>query len=235
MKAKFSLPVILLATTITLSGCSNSETDSTALGATVTSSTSPIESNSTLVAPTASPITAAQEDENLNSTEPSNSDDADVTDSTASLSGSTTDVGVDSEQLVELLTYLVQEEKLARDLYVELAESSGVRQFSNIKKSEDKHISSVQQLLVNYGIADPTSGLGSGEFENNELQALYDQLLASGSLSRDQAIAAGVVVEETDIADIKKMLEQDLPADVESVLSNLLKASYNHLAAFEKA
>jgi hypothetical protein len=59
-------------------------------------------------------------------------------------------------------------------------------------------------------------------------------LLASGSASTVGAIAAGVAVEETDIADIEIMLKEDLPSDVEVVLNQLLTASYRHLSAFQR-
>jgi hypothetical protein len=144
----------------------------------------------------------------------------------------TTDSTVDSSTLAEILTFIVQEEKLAHDLYVQLASTSGAQQFANIVNSESTHISLVQGLLVSYNIVDPTVGLAEGEFLDQDLQALYDSLLASGSVDRAGAIAAGIAVEEKDIADLEAMLATDLPSDVASVLERLLSGSQNHLAAF---
>jgi hypothetical protein len=144
----------------------------------------------------------------------------------------TTDSTVDSSTLAEMLTFIVQEEKLAHDLYVQLASTSGAQQFANIVNSESTHISLVQGLLVSYNIVDPTVGLAEGEFLDQDLQALYDSLLASGSVDRAGAIAAGIAVEEKDIADLEAMLASDLPSDVASVLERLLSGSQNHLAAF---
>ena len=144
----------------------------------------------------------------------------------------TTDSTVDTSTLAEMLTFIVQEEKLAHDLYVQLASTSGAQQFANIVNSESTHISLVQGLLVSYNIVDPTVGLAVGEFVNQDLQALYDSLLASGSVDRAGAIAAGIAVEEKDIADLEAMLATDLPSDVASVLERLLSGSQNHLAAF---
>lgn len=146
----------------------------------------------------------------------------------------TTDSTVDSSTLAEMLTFIVQEEKLAHDLYVQLASTSGAQQFANIVNSESTHISLVQGLLVSYNIVDPTVGLAEGEFVNQDLQALYDSLLASGSVDRAGAIAAGIAVEEKDIADLEAMLATDLPSDVASVLERLLSGSQNHLAAFQR-
>ena len=146
----------------------------------------------------------------------------------------TTDSTVDTSTLAEMLTFIVQEEKLAHDLYVQLASTSGAQQFANIVNSESTHISLVQGLLVSYNIVDPTVGLAEGEFLDQDLQALYDSLLASGSVDRAGAIAAGIAVEEKDIADIEVMLATDLPSDVASVLERLLSGSQNHLAAFQR-
>ena len=144
----------------------------------------------------------------------------------------TTDLTVDTSTLAEMLTFIVQEEKLAHDLYVQLASTSGAVQFQNVLNSESTHISLVQGLLTTYNIVDPTVGLAEGEFVNQDLQALYDSLLASGSVDRAGAIAAGIAVEEKDIADIEVMLASELPSDVVSVLERLLSGSQNHLAAF---
>ena len=113
-------------------------------------------------------------------------------------SDTTTDV--ESGSVEEMLTFLVEEEKLAHDLYVQLAQSSGAMQFTNILNSEETHISLVQGLLASYDIVDPTIGLAEGEFLNPDLQALYDSLLASGSVDRAGAIAAGIAVEEKDLS-----------------------------------
>ena len=144
----------------------------------------------------------------------------------------TTDSTVDTSTLAEMLTFIVQEEKLAHDLYVQLASTSGAEHFQNVLNSESTHISLVQGLLTTYNIVDPTVGLAEGEFVNQDLQALYDSLLASGSIDRAGAIAAGIAVEEKDIADIEVMLASELPSDVVSVLERLLSGSQNHLAAF---
>lgn len=187
----------------------------------------------------ASPSTSISGAPSTEVVQPSESSSPDSqTSATADASNSTGETGVAQvatiTELKDLLVYLVQEEKLAHDLYVELADSSGIRKFSNILQSETQHVSAIQTLLSTYGITDPTVGLDPGEFVNQELQDLYDSLLASGTASSAGAIAAGVAVEETDIADIERMLDNDLPVDVEAVLNQLLSASYKHLSAFNR-
>lgn len=136
------------------------------------------------------------------------------------------------QETVDMLTFMVQEEKMARDLYLEFADEYGVRQFINIAKSEQKHMDAVRVLLDRYGIEDPTVGDAIGEFDNAEIQALYDKLYDRGMTSLAKAAKVGITVEKVDIADIKDMLAEMPAADITTVLKNLKAGSYNHLDAF---
>ena len=132
------------------------------------------------------------------------------------------------------LQYMVAEEKLAHDVYVTLGEEYGLRVFTNIARSETQHQSAVARLLDKYGIKNPTLGDKVGVFDDPKLQKLYDDLVAKGMLSLQDALEVGVLVEETDIADLKEVIAGNEPAAVDRVLTNLLNASYKHLAAFER-
>lgn len=139
-----------------------------------------------------------------------------------------------SPELKSQLIYLVQEEKLARDVYTTLYAVTGVRQFNNISSSEQTHMTLVQNLLKTYGIADPTIGLAPGSFKDSSLTALYKKLVSSGKASTSAALAAGVAIEKKDIADINTMLKATTPSDVTSALQRLFSGSKNHLAAFTR-
>lgn len=132
----------------------------------------------------------------------------------------------------DMLTFMVQEEKMARDLYLELADQYGVRQFTNIARAEQKHMDAVRVLLDRYGIADPTVGDAIGEFDNPDIQALYDELLAKGMTSLSKAAKVGITVEKVDIADLNDALADSPAADITQVLQSLRSGSYNHLTAF---
>ncbi len=132
------------------------------------------------------------------------------------------------------LKYLVEEEKLARDVYTYLAKNATSQKFSNILKSEQTHMDQVSAILKTYNLANPTTSRKAGVFKNDELQKLYKDLIAQGKASPAAAIEVGVSIEELDISDLEKMLEKKWPADVKLVLENLLKGSYNHLAAFQR-
>lgn len=143
------------------------------------------------------------------------------------------DVALSDAEMADLLL-MREEEKLARDLYDALYEQWDVRVFANIARSEQKHMDAVKTLLDAYGIADPVSTDAPGVFANDELQALYDELLAQGSGSVEQALAVGVLVEETDIADLQAALQNTDNPSISKVYENLLKGSENHLKAFNR-
>jgi hypothetical protein len=132
------------------------------------------------------------------------------------------------------LIFMVEEEKLARDVYATLYTKTGLNQFKNINKAEQTHMDLVRGLLKTYGIKDPTIGKAVGKFNNASLAALYKKLIADGSVSLVAALNTGIAVEEKDIADIKKILKVKQPDDVKYVLDRLLAGSYNHLAAFTR-
>jgi hypothetical protein len=132
------------------------------------------------------------------------------------------------------LVFMVEEEKLARDVYTTLYAKNGLNQFKNISKAEQTHMDLMRGLLKTYGIKDPTIGKAVGKFNNATLAAFYKKLIADGSVSLVAALNAGIAVEKKDIADIEKILKVKQPADVKLVLDRLLAGSYNHLAAFTR-
>ena len=133
------------------------------------------------------------------------------------------------------LAYLIEEEKLAHDVYQMMYNKWGSRVFSNIKNSETTHQDMLLAIMNSRGIADPRKS-DIGKFTDPDLQALYDKLIAQGNQSQSEAYKVGVVIEETDIADINKMLKSLDPkdTDIKAVLENLLNGSENHLRAFNR-
>lgn len=132
------------------------------------------------------------------------------------------------------LQYLVEEEKLARDVYAYLAANVTSQKFSNILKSEQTHMDNISALLKKYNFFNPTTTRAAGVFRDPELQALYNQLTGEGSASVAAAFAVGVKIEELDIADLQKMMINPAPADMAAAMALLLKGSQNHLAAFQR-
>ncbi len=69
-------------------------------------------------------------------------------------------------------------------------------------------------------------------FSNPDLQALYDQLIAQGSQSLQDAFLVGAAIEEIDILDLEERIAQTDKADIQLVYQSLLQGSENHLRAF---
>jgi len=133
------------------------------------------------------------------------------------------------------LAYMVEEEKLAHDVYLTLGGMWDVPTFTNIVQAESTHMASVQGLLDRYAIPDPTDGLAMGEFADPGLAALYTDLVARGTTSVTEALAVGAVIEEIDIVDLDLRAMQTDEAAIEAVYSNLRSGSENHLRAFARA
>lgn len=133
------------------------------------------------------------------------------------------------------LLYLIEEEKLAHDVYQSMYDKWGSRIFNNIKNSEVSHQDMLFAVMNSRGLPDPRKS-ELGKFINPDLQVLYDKLIAQGNQSQTEAFKVGVMIEEIDIADLKKM-HDNLDAkdtDVKAVLENLLSGSENHLRAFNR-
>lgn len=140
-------------------------------------------------------------------------------------------VGELNQAEIDALLYMREEEKLARDVYLFLANQWGLPAFSNIAKSEQTHMDAVLDLLNRYELVDSTS-TEAGVFNNAALQELYNQLTVQGSLSVEEAFKVGAAIEEIDILDLQERLTQTDQEDIQQVFNSLMLGSYNHLNAF---
>ncbi len=131
------------------------------------------------------------------------------------------------------ITYMREEEKLARDVYVYLYDKWGIRTFDNISKAEQAHMNAVLLLIDRYELTDPVGDNDYGVFTNDDLQELYDQLTADGSVSEIEALKVGALIEEVDINDLDEELESYIDnQDITKVYNNLRAGSEAHLRAF---
>lgn len=138
-----------------------------------------------------------------------------------------------SEAEVVTLKWMREEEKLARDVYLELNAFWPARVFTNIAASEQKHFDAIGRKLALYGIADPALP-NIGDFADPALQALHDELLALGMVSFVEALQVGVTIEETDIVDLQAAIDGTASVPLRTTYQHLLKGSENHLRAFIK-
>ncbi len=139
-----------------------------------------------------------------------------------------------SAALQNRLKYMVEEEKLARDVYTVLAKTAAYPRFRNIANAEQFHMDQMSIVLADYGLWNPTLNRKPGVFFNPELSALYKTLITKGQLSSLDAIQVGIIIEEKDIADLTAMESLITQEDIQFVVNYLKAGSLNHLAAFKR-
>jgi len=128
------------------------------------------------------------------------------------------------------ILFMVEEEKLAQDVYDALGDLWDLSIFNNIANSESNHGISVENLADQYAIVTPDEA--EGIFVNPELQAMYDTLVAIGSQSIEDALKVGVAIETLDIEDLLEEMSVTQNTYLLSTYNKLLSASQNHLDAF---
>ena len=133
---------------------------------------------------------------------------------------------------IDHITYMREEEKLARDVYLTLYELYPAPIFDNISASEQRHMDALERLIEKYGLNDPAEDDTVGKFTNQVFTKLYKDLVDKGEMSYCGALQVGIDIEVLDIEDIEIALRDVTAQDVNRVLNNLLSGSYNHLNAF---
>jgi hypothetical protein len=133
------------------------------------------------------------------------------------------------------LTFMREEEKLARDVYRQMFKKWNLRIFENIAKREQNHFEAIGALLARYNVPDPAATTAEGVFANPTLSALYNELMAKGAASLKDALEDGLVIEKQDVADLQAAMPGIVKSDIKQVYANLLSGSLNHQEAFEQA
>ncbi len=137
-----------------------------------------------------------------------------------------------SQQEYKDLTYMREEEKLARDVYTFLYNQWKLSLFASIAKSEQRHTDRMLMLLQSYNIADPSLNADYGVFKNPHLSGLYKSLIAKGKISVLEALKVGALIEEVDIKDLNTAISQTNKSNILTSYKNIRNGSYHHLRAF---
>lgn len=138
-----------------------------------------------------------------------------------------------AEEITDL-TFMREEEKLARDTYLTFYALWDLPVFSNISNSEQMHMDALLKLLKKYKLPDPAANTEIGEFTNTELQTLYNTLIAKGEVSSLDSLKVGGTIEEKDMRDIKAAIVRSQKDDIDATYESLLCGSRNHLRSFAK-
>lgn len=138
-------------------------------------------------------------------------------------------------QQISELQFIIEEEKLAQDVYQVMYDQRGDKRFNNIIKGEINHQSVVATILEAYWLENPTEWMSAGKFKNTDLQQLYDGLIVKWKTSSAEAIQVGILIEEKDISDLENMMPlfKNNPS-ITQWLQILLDGSKNHLQAFQR-
>ena len=131
----------------------------------------------------------------------------------------------------DILLWMREEEKVARDVYQTLYKVWRQSIFKNIAASEQNHMDAILKKIQQFGLVDSVLS-GVGEFSNPTLQALYDRLVAEGGRSYIDALTVGAIIEDMDIGDLMAAIEETNNLGLQNTYQNLLEASKNHMRAF---
>lgn len=131
----------------------------------------------------------------------------------------------------DTLLWTREEEKLARDVYLALDARWNDSVLQRIAASEQRHFDAMGDKIDQYALVDPALP-GNGEFADAELQALYEELVATGLDSPTEALIVGATIEDMDIRDLQEAMDGTDEAVLKNVYGNLLEGSKNHLRAF---
>lgn len=141
-----------------------------------------------------------------------------------------------TEEQKDMLFYIYQEEKVARDVYITLGNIyTNESTFASIQISEQRHMDSARGLCEKYGVS--TEGVDEenvGDFVLPVLQEFYDTCVSEGQKSLLEALRVGEMIEVKDIEDLEHA-QVGMPEDVVKVFESLKEGSLSHLDAFQDA
>jgi hypothetical protein len=138
-----------------------------------------------------------------------------------------------SAQAAQELSYMREEEKLARDVYQEAYARWGLPVFARVAQAEQRHMYIMGRMLAYYGLSDPVAAPNArGGFTDARLAKLYAELKARTEKSAGDALQAAGLIEEVDIMDLEKAAKTAPDAMLRRAYANLERGSRNHLRGF---
>jgi hypothetical protein len=141
-----------------------------------------------------------------------------------------------TEEQKDMLFFIYQEEKVARDVYITLGKKYHNENIVElIRNAEQRHIDFARELCDTYGVE--TSHMDEetvGKFESLVLQTLYDACIEQGEKSLIDALEVGEFIGNTEINDLEHA-SIGMPSDVVDVYEKLKKGNINHSNAFQAA
>ena len=139
-----------------------------------------------------------------------------------------------SKQEVKDLLFMYEEEKMAHDVYVALFDKWDLQVFQNISQAEQRHMMVVKSHIEEHDIAKfkHIDKRTTGEFHDQKIQQLYDELIETGMKSEIDALKVGAKIEEVDIQDLDQAMANTQHSEIISSYTYLREGSARHLNAF---
>ncbi|MBT8344345.1 MAG: DUF2202 domain-containing protein [Sulfurovum sp.] len=141
-----------------------------------------------------------------------------------------------TEDQKDMLFFIYEGEKVARDIYITLGEiHKSEYTFAMMQFAEQRDIDCARDLCDTYGVE--TSHVNEDtvcKFESLVLQTLYDACTEKGKKSLHDALEVGEFIEVSDIEDLEHA-SVGMPSDVVHVYENLKTRNLRHLGAFQAA
>lgn len=141
-----------------------------------------------------------------------------------------------SEDQKDMLFFIYEREKVARDVYITLGKIyNNDNMFALMQFEEQRHINCTRDLCNAHGIE--TSDVDEekiGVFQSQVLQAIYDACIEKGEKSLHEAFEVAEFIEATDIQDLDHA-SVGMPSDVVEVYEKLKNRNLRHLGVFQAA
>jgi len=136
----------------------------------------------------------------------------------------------------EMLFFIYQGEKVARDIYITLGELyKDENTFAFLQFSGQRHFECTKELCDIYGIE--TSQIGEesiGKFESIVLQTVYDACIEKGKKSIHDALEVAEFIKSNEIKDLEHG-SVGMPKHIVNVYEAIKKRNQRHLDAFQGA
>lgn len=152
------------------------------------------------------------------------------------MSVNTNPIAILSEEQKDMLFFIYEREKVARDVYITLGKiHKNDNTFVLMQFEEQRHINCARDLCATYGVQTSDADEDTvGKFQSQILQALYDACIEKGENSLHDALEVAEFIEATDIEDLDHA-SIGMPNDVVHVYEKLKNRNLRHLGAFQEA
>lgn len=133
----------------------------------------------------------------------------------------------ESKQVIQIL----EQRKMARDLYYKLYKTWHSDTFKRLSDSEQIYLNSLKKLTTKLNIIDPTIDDTKGVFSSDYITKLYIDFSKIGLSSDYEAFRIAATVQDLMINDINQLLNSSSDKSIIDAMNNTKQGSISHLRA----